>query len=220
MSPAGRIAWSADLSAAWAWTRHRARYLCPSRPAAVNGTGPNSIIGGFIGANGGQVPSSSASGPVTGTSDSFLGGLVGVNVGAIQDSGATGSVTGFDSNNVVGGLVGANFGSIDPSTSSGPVTSGPNSVVGGLVGANGAFSNFPPGVIPYSFPIGTVSSDSIATGTASGGTGSVVGPQIGENYPTSGLPNFPTLVSNPTCGNPLCTILATGQLTDPNPPGL
>ena len=146
---------------------------------------------------------------------------MGVNVGWIKDSSATGSVSGSGSQNFAGGLVGLNFGTIGPSSSSGDTTSGPNSVVGGLVGANAAFApfnNLSNGVIPGSFPIGTVSSESLATGSASGGPGSTSWACNSEqNYPTSGLPTYP-LVFN-TCGNGLCTILATGELTDPNAPG-
>ena len=187
---------------------------------SVQSNGENSNVGGLVGANGGTIVGSGASGPVNGTSMSYLGGLVGVNVGWIRDSSATGSVSGGGSQNFTGGLVGLNFGTIGPSSSSGDTTSGPNSVVGGLVGANAAFApfnNLPNGVIPGSFPIGTVSSELLATGSASGGPGSTVGPQFGQNYPTSGLPTYP-LVFN-TCGNGLCTILATGELTDPNAPG-
>jgi Subtilase family len=131
-------------------------------------------------------------------------------------------LTGSGAQNFTGGLVGLNFGLVDPSTSSGAVTSGANSIVGGLIGANGAFgpfSNIPNGVvIPGSFPVGTVSADSLATGPAAGGAGSLVGPQFGENYPTAGLPSYPAVVN--ACNNGLCVILATGVLTDPNPPSI
>jgi filamentous hemagglutinin family protein len=184
---------------------------------AVGSTGPNSSVGGLVGANGGTIVGSNASGPVTGTSQSFLGGLVGVNVGWIKESTATGLVTGTGAQNYAGGVAGLNFGTIGPTTSSGNVSSGANSVVGGLLGANGAFSNFSSGLVPaFTFPVGTISTDSVATGTASGGSGSVVGPQVGLNYPITGVPAFPSLVN--TCTDSLCTILATGVLTDPNPP--
>jgi subtilisin family serine protease len=116
-------------------------------------------------------------------------------------------------------LVGLNFGTIDPSSSAGNVTTGANGIVGGLVGANAAYVNFSGGLIlGSSFPIGTISSDSLATGPASGGPGSTVGPQVGWTYPTTGLPAYPALVASPTCGNELCTILATGQLAGPGSP--
>jgi hypothetical protein len=138
-------------------------------------------------------------------------------VGWIKESTATGLVTGTGAQNYAGGAAGLNFGTIGPTTSSGNVSSGANSVVGGLLGANGAFSNFSSGLVPaFTFPVGTVSADSVATGAASGGSGSVVGPQVGLNYPTTGVPAFPSLVN--TCTDSLCTILATGVLTDPNPP--
>ena len=140
-----------------------------------------------------------------------------MNVGTIQDLTTTASatVTGTGSQNVAGGLVGLNLGLIDPSTSAGNVRSGPDSIVGGLIGVNAAFSNFGSGLLsPSTFPIGTVSADSTATGSASGGSGSTVGSQIGLNYPTSGLPAYPQFLGG--CDNALCFVLATGILTDPN----
>ncbi len=185
-----------------------------SASGSVTSTGPNSTVGGFVGLNGGTIDHSQASGAVFGTSQSYLGGLVGINIGWIHDSSAAVPVSGSGSQNFVGGAAGLNFGLIDPTTSSGNVSSGPNSVVGGLVGGNGAFSNFSAGQLQgSSFPVGTISSDSIATGSASGGTGSTVGPQIGENYPTTGLPAYPALVNN--CGNAVCDVLVNGQLYNP-----
>jgi filamentous hemagglutinin family protein len=184
---------------------------------SVTATGANSVVGGLIGLNGGTIFLSSASGPVSGTSQSYLGGLVGINVGSITESFtvAGASVTGSGANNVVGGLTALNFGLIDPSTSAGNASSGANSVVGGLIGVNGALGNFPNGFVTgSSFPIGSVSSDSIASGNASGGAGSTVGPQIAINFATSGLPTYPTWVNS--CNDTVCTVLATGQLINPN----
>ena len=172
----------------------------------VTSTGSNSTVGGLVGVNGGTIDQSHAIGAVNGASQSYLGGLVGINIGTIHESTATGAVTGSGTQNVTGGVAGENIGLIDPTSSSGNVSSGTDSFVGGLVGANVAFSNFTAGQLPLSsFPIGTISSDSIATGTASGGTGSQVGAQVGFQYPTSGLPSYSSILVS--CGNAVCTIL-------------
>ncbi|MGB9369089.1 MAG: filamentous hemagglutinin N-terminal domain-containing protein, partial [Xanthobacteraceae bacterium] len=153
---------------------------------SVSSSGPNSAVAGFAGANTGNLINVTSSGPVSGTSDSFLGGLVGVNLALIKDSTSSSTVTGSGANNIAGGLVGLNFGLVDPSTSTGNASSGPNSIVGMLIGANGAL-RFPDG----SQIIGTNTADSIGTGTASGGSGSTVGGQVGKSYPTAGLPGLP-----------------------------
>jgi filamentous hemagglutinin family protein len=191
-----------------------------SATGAVTSTGPNSIVGGFAGFSGGTITSSSSSGPVTGTSDSYLGGFAGINTSLIQDSSATATatVTGTGSGNFAGGFVGLNFGLIDPSHSAGNVTSGPNSTVGSFVGANAAikFSNgllsnvLLPGGSPV---IGTVSSDSSGTGSAIGGAGSTVGSQVGQSYPVAGLPGT-VIAFGPCSSNFLCGV---GTLFDPSP---
>jgi filamentous hemagglutinin family protein len=178
---------------------------------AVSSTGSNSWVGGFIGGNGGAVTGSSASGPVTGTSESLLGGFVGLNLGVITNSttAVTSTVTGPGANNYVGGFVGANFGLIDPSTAAGNVTGGVNNFAGGFAGANGSLANIAAGLIPGStFPAGTISTDSVATGSASGGANSTVGQQVGTNSPTA-LPANPSVVAG--CdGGALCSLLNTG----------
>lgn len=179
----------------------------------VSSIGPNSWVGGFIGGNGGAIASSSASGPVSGTSESLLGGFVGLNIGSITDSttSATATVTGTGANNFVGGFAAVNLGSIDPSTAAGAVSGGPNNVVGGFVAANARLAGFPDNFIPgSSFPAGTISAGSLGTGSATGGAGSTVGNQVGTSYP-SALPAAPAVVA--TCENgKLCTILQTGLL--------
>jgi len=188
-----------------------------SATGAVTANGSNSILGGLVGLNGGTIFLSSAAGPVSGTSQSYIGGLVGINIGAVTDSftTASASATGSGSQNVVGGLVAFNLGMIDPTTSAGNASSGANSTVGGLIGINGTLGNSSNVVVTNSsFPIGTVSSDSIASGTASGGTGSTVAPQIAVNY-AAGLPTYPTPVYS--CTDTVCSVLATGQLINPNP---
>src|SRR5262249_11999162 len=177
----------------------------------VSSSGPNSVVGGFAGVTGGAISNSSASGAVTGTSDSFLGGFAGINLGSIQDSTASGSVAGTGAHNVAGGLAGLSLGTIDSSSASGSVSSGANSIVGGLVGANATFINFAPNLLPpSSFPVGTISPDSSATGAVSAGPGSTVGARVGITNPTSGLPGFPSIVGG--CNDPLCVALSTGIL--------
>ena len=186
-----------------------------SAQGAVASTGPNSVIGGFVGLTSGTISSSTASGPVSGTSSSYLGGFVGTNLGLIEQSTASGSVTGSGSNNIVGGFVGANFGSIDGSSASGNATSGADSAVGGFAGSNAQFVNFQPGSIPgSSFPVGTITNSS-ASGTASGGAGSTVSPFIALNDPNSSSnpPAFPSIVAG--CSDPTCVFVNTGQLPPP-----
>ena len=190
-----------------------------SAQGAVTSTGPNSVVGGFVGLTSGTISSSTASGPVSGTSSSYLGGFVGTNLGLIEQSTASGSVTGSGSNNIVGGFVGANFGSIDGSSASGNAASGADSAVGGFAGSNAQFVNFQPGSIPgSSFPVGTITNSS-ASGTASGGTGSTVDPFIALNNPnsSSNLPAFPSIVAG--CTDPTCVFVNTGVLPSaPFPP--
>lgn len=183
----------------------------------VTSTGPNSIVGGFAGLASGTILDSSATGPVTGTSDSYLGGFVGVNLGLVYASTAASSVTGTGNRDVVGGFVGANFGSIDSSSSSGNASGGTNSAVGGFAGANARFVNFSAGSIPgSSFPVGTITNSS-ASGSASGGQGSTVGPFIARDNPTtaSNPPAFPSIVGG--CNEPTCVFVNTGVLPSPSP---
>ena len=178
-------------------------------------TGPNSIVGGFVGLNGGTIVLSSTSSLVTGTSESYLGGFAGVNLGSIEFASATGSVTGTGNHDIIGGFVGANFGSIDSSTAAGNATGATNSAVGGFAGANAQFINFPAGSIPgSSFPVGTITNSS-ASGTASGGAGSTVDPFIALEDPSSASnqPAFPSILAG--CNDPLCGFLNTGILPPP-----
>ena len=187
-----------------------------SAQGAVTSTGPNSVIGGFVGLTSGTISSSTASGPVSGTSSSYLGGFVGTNLGLIEQSTASASVTGSGSGNIVGGFVGANFGSIDGSSASGNATSGADSAVGGFAGSNAQFVNFQPGSIPgSSFPVGTITNSS-ASGTASGGQGSTVDPFIALNNPNSASnpPAFPSIIAG--CTDPTCVFVSTGQLPPPS----
>jgi filamentous hemagglutinin family protein len=183
----------------------------------VTSTGPNSVVGGFVGLTSGSISSSTASGPVSGTSSSYLGGFVGTNLGLIELSTASGNVTGSGSNNIVGGFVGANFGSIDSSSASGNATSSADSAVGAFAGSNAQFVNFQPGSIPgSSFPVGTITNSS-ASGTASGGAGSTVSSFIALNNPTSASnpPAFPSIIAG--CTDPTCVFVNTGQLPSASP---
>jgi Subtilase family/M26 IgA1-specific Metallo-endopeptidase N-terminal region len=181
----------------------------------VTSTGPNSIVGGFAGINGGTILLSSASSPVTGTSESYLGGFAGVNLGTIMLSSSSGAVTGTGNHDIIGGFVGANFGRIDSSSSAGAASGSTNSAVGGFAGANARYINFSAGSIPgSSFPVGTIT-NSTATGAASGGPGSTVDPFIALNDPSSAsnLPAFPSILAG--CSDPLCGFLNTGILPPP-----
>ena len=182
----------------------------------VTSTGANSIVGGFIGGNGGQIVDSHALGGVNGTSNSFLGGFVGINIGSVQDSTAAGNVTGSGGGNIVGGFVGVNAGMIDPSFSSGTVGSGPNSIVGAFAGSTGPFTNLPANVDPnLTFP-GTIDS---ASGSTSGQPNV---PQIGSNSASPGNAGLPFIVPEPPtilppCGATACQIIVAG-LQQPPPP--
>ena len=112
----------------------------------VNVTGKLNV-GGLVGANGGGISGSYATGTVTGKLN--VGGLVGYNGGTVSNSYATGSVTGTEED--VGGLVGYNEGDISGSYATGTVTGNTN--VGGLMGWNSS---------------GSTVSDSYATSTVTG----------------------------------------------------
>ena len=201
---------------------------------SVSSSGPNSWVGGFVGVNGGTisgvysgpVSSSSASGSVTGTSDSVLGGFAGLNFGVITDSTAaiTSTVNAPGANNYLGGFVGLNFGLIDPSTAAGNVSGGANNVVGGFAGANASLPGYSAGLISgSSFPAGSISNTSVASGSSTGGSNSTVNPQTGTTSPTS-YPASPSVIAG--CGQQgLCSILVNGltlasstDLLPPPPP--
>ncbi|PMR76000.1 MBG domain-containing protein, partial [Billgrantia endophytica] len=102
-------------------------------------------IGGLVGANSGTITQSYATGNVWGYGN-HAGGLVGWNdAGEITQSYATGLVTGHEKN--VGGLVGANNGTITQSYATSSVLG--NDHVGGLVGRNN-------GLITQSYATGSV----------------------------------------------------------------
>ncbi len=175
--------------------------------STVTSTGPNSVVGGFAGINFETIANSTARGAVSGTSNSYLGGFLGINAGLIKDSIASGNVSGSGASNFAGGFAGVNFANIDPSTSSGNVSSGANSIVGGFVGANAALS-FPNGFQT----VGVLTGGSSGTGTANGGPGSVVGTQVGQDYPTTGLPDLPA----DSCQRQGVGDICGGRLFNPN----
>ena len=179
--------------------------------STVTSTGSNSWVGGFIGLNSGTILDSHALAAVNGTSDSLLGGFAGLNFGVITDSTTTAAVTANGNNNYIGGFAGLNFGFIDPSTSAGAVTAnGNNNVVGGFAGANASLASIPAGLIAgSSFPNGTISVDSLATGPATGtGTNNTVNAQVGTTSPST-LPAAPSLIAGCDSGV-LCAILNAG----------
>jgi hypothetical protein len=185
----------------------------------VSSNGAGSVVAGLIGANGGFVDNSRSLGAVSGTASSYLGGAIGINLGLVANTSTTSSasVTGTGSQDVAGGFVGMNLGAIDSSTAAGNVSAGANSIVGSFAGVNGAFNNFQPGQVPGSFPTGTISSDSTGSGTATGGPGSSVGPQVGQNFASAALPAFPT--AGTACGNAFCTLLGSGTFAPGPAPG-
>jgi len=131
-------------------------------------------VGALVGANGGTVIGSYATGSVSGSSDAYnVGGLVGVNSSTVSNSYATGSVSGGSGSFGVGGLVGYNgYGSsVTNSYATGSVSG--TEYVGGLVGANESL-----------FPLGstTTVTNSYATGNVSGSA--YVGGLVGVNSGT------------------------------------
>jgi filamentous hemagglutinin family protein len=155
-----------------------------SAAGTVTSTGANSIAGGFVGVNGGQIVNSDAFGGVNGTLKSYLGGFAGINAGPIQDSTSSGNVTWTGTGNVAGGFVAASIAMIDPSTSSGSTTTDPNSIVGQFAGGNIA-------------PNGSIDS---ASGSTSPGT------QVASTSVTSGYPSLPSILAG--CTSSVCTSLS------------
>jgi len=150
----------------------------------------NFIGGGLVGASGGKIHTSYATGSVTGVVDA--GGLVGVaSYGTIiESSHATGPVSLSGRAGYGGGLVGENAGWLLKSYATGSVTAGTNGIAGGLVGGDtgriiGSFAN---GNVKGSFT-STVSAfagaevgstdNSYATGAVSGGNYSYIGGFVG-----------------------------------------
>ncbi|WP_319804808.1 GLUG motif-containing protein, partial [Pseudomonas aeruginosa] len=92
--------------------------------------------GGLIGHNlGGSVAHAISRGDVSGGFNSLVGGLVGHNGGELFNVDASGRVSAAASASV-GGLVGSNAGSILSARSSSTVSGGGRSRIGGLVGEN------------------------------------------------------------------------------------
>jgi filamentous hemagglutinin family protein len=179
-----------------------------SATGAVTSTGPNSVIGGFVGMNGGTVENSHTNSAVTGTSNSYVGGFVGINIGSVVDSQVAGpaSVTVTGTGNLVGGFVGVNMGAIDPSTTVVTPTADSNNIVGGFAGANLNFASFNFGNLQLpapSFPTGTITKDSTTTDT--------IHLFIGTDGVKPGFAPLPSVINS--CTDAVCQIFQTGILT-------
>jgi filamentous hemagglutinin family protein len=204
---------------------------------SVTGTGPNTIVAGFVGVNAGQVFDSQAAGGVNGSSNSYLGGFAGINIGLIERSQNTGVVNGTGSGNVVGGFVSVNVGLIENSATIGQVSSGPNSIVNWFAGGNLTFDNVPAtdNQIPATgstFPVGQIINPSNNPSTVTAiaqadfvkteAAQSVVAtggstPAFPGSTGTSGYPGLPSIVTD--CS--FCGFLVAGlQPPPPLPPSL
>ena len=137
-------------------------------------TGSALQVGGLVGANGGVIDHSYATGTVNARANA--GGLVGINYATITASYATGSVNGASSGSGTGGLVGNNATNaiISSSYATGNVTAGANS--GGLVG-------FSYGGISNSYSSGNVS----GTTSVGGLIGSNLSGVISNTYATGNV---------------------------------
>jgi trimeric autotransporter adhesin len=182
---------------------------------SVTGTGPNSVAGGLVGLNGGDIRNSKSRAAVTAATNSYVGGLAGINIGTIIDSHVIddASVIVSGTGNIVGGFVGANMGLIDPSTTDVIPQAGPGNIVGSFAGAN---LTFDPSVFngltvpPPSFPAGTISADSQNTNSSSNP------PPFTGTTTASNNPGLPGVVNS--CTDALCQIFQTGFLTPSQPP--
>jgi len=182
---------------------------------SVTSTGPNSVAGGLVGLNGGDIRSSQSSAPVSADANSYVGGLAGINIGTIIDSHVIDapSIVVSGTGNIVGGFVGANMGLIDPSTTDAIPQAGPGNTVGTFAGANLTFS---PTIFsgltvpPPSFPAGSISSDSQNTNAAPNQ------PPFTGTTTASNNPQTPGIINS--CTDALCQIFQTGFLTSSQPP--
>ena len=139
--------------------------------ASVSGS---TDVGALVGANGGTVMSSYATGSVSGSSGSYnIGGLVGVNSSTVSNSYATGSVSGGSGSFAVGGLIGYNgYGSsVINSYATGSVSG--SDYVGGLVGANISLFPFNNATVSNSYATGSVSGSSDVGGLVGANSGTV-----------------------------------------------
>ena len=132
----------------------------------------DSIVGGLVGFNNGEITQSFAIGAVNDVSAHAVGGLVGTNFndGSIIQSFATGAASGGSGK--TGGLAGINQGYIDDSFAQGTVSGGSDGAsVGGLVGQS----------------VGGAIIEVYATGAVSGGdyTGGLIGYAYGTTLETA-----------------------------------
>jgi Subtilase family len=178
----------------------------------VSSTGPNSTVGGLVGANGGTISNSSSTSPVTAGADSFIGGLAGANFGSITNSKVDPVITGNGPNDVLGGIAGLNIGQLSGNTANVTlVSNGAGNQVGGVAGVNGTY-NFS-GANPFT-PGATTQTGDIGNSTA---TGSGFSGPIGSTVPPS-APAFPNWV--PNCSATLCDGINNGILQTAGGPPL
>lgn len=167
----------------------------------VQSTGPNSMVGGIVGANFGTISNSTSSTAVTGTSNSYIGGIAGINLGTLNNVSADPAITGTGSGDFIGGIAGLNAGSISNSTAQVTITSGASSYVGGIAGVNGSYSNENAIIPGSSFPNGTI--------TNSSASGSGFSNNVGATQPSS-VPPPPAWIAD--CTGVVCSILLDGSL--------
>ena len=147
------------------------------RKVSVLGYGRDSVIGGLVGRNYGNIVASYVTGFVGGPdNEPIVGGLVGANTGSIAASYATSTVKGLNDGST-GGLVGLHGTGdsraraiITASYATGAVVGSEDSNVGGLVGFIGIIGNGTRGIISASY----------ATGAVSGYEGSDIGGLVGR----------------------------------------
>ena len=147
------------------------------RKVSVLGYGRDSVIGGLVGRNYGNIVASYVTGFVGGPDNgATVGGLAGSNTGIIAASYATGTVKSLNDGST-GGLVGLHGTGdsraraiITASYATGAVVGSEDSNVGGLVGFIGIIGNGTRGIISASY----------ATGAVSGLDGSDIGGLVGR----------------------------------------
>ena len=93
----------------------------------------NASVGGLVGASGGIIEQSYATGDVSVIGNGVIGGLVGTSSGQIRDSYATGRVTSIG-NADIGGLIGFAFQGIVESSYATGIVSPDGGLAGGLIG--------------------------------------------------------------------------------------
>lgn len=176
--------------------------------------------GGLVGYNNGTISNSQTSANLTASGINYMGGVAGGNSGIISLSGANGAVSCPSGDCAIGGLVASNFGTINQSYATGAVSAGGGSNIGGLVAVNYAS-------ITQSFATGKVSGGSAAgsTGSLNGeSVGGLVGWNLGtvvsDSYATGAVSAGPSVGTSITyvggvigLGNPATNIYAAGAVS-------